>query len=179
MKKVILAILMALFSFYGCGTFGKITNSNSKEKISKKDTKIENDSIKETKETLPTETFLSYNLDDLQKAGDFEQKVSSGNGSGTTVKKKGKNLTLKTKTSGSKTERTNVSKNKEVFVYDAEYIISESKKIIKRIPLKYWLIFGFIISISYRKFISQILISIFPALGSTRLFSLFLGSNKK
>lgn len=178
MKKSILMCFTAIFIFYGCGTFKKITNTENKEKTSRKSTKIKNDSIKETTQTLPTENSLNYNLDDLQKSGDFEQKVSSGDGTESIIKKKGKNLSVRTKTSGSKKEKTIVNKNKEVEIYNAEFIIKESKKIIKRIPFRYWVYFGIFMVIAYRKFLSQLIVSIFPGLGSARLFSIFLGNNK-
>lgn len=178
MKKIILTLFISVFLFSGCGTYKRIEKSEKTKKTSKKTEITKKDSIKESTKVLPTQSELSYNLDDLKKSGDFEQKVLSGNGTGSIISKKGNKITLKTRTSGSKNEKINVTKDSQKDVYNAEFVVQETNKLIKRIPFKYWLIIWFVILVSYRKFVTQLLVSVFPGLASKRLFSIFLGNNK-
>jgi len=178
MKKSILAVLTAFLVLTGCGTFKKITSSEKSDKNRKETTEKTKDSVTTSSEVLPTESSLNYNLSDLNVSGDFEQRVSSGDGTEAVISKKGDKLTVKTKTAGSKNTNTNVKESEKTEIYDSEFVIKETKKLIKRVPLKFWLLIGLVVTIYFRKFISQILVSIFPALGGKRLFALFLGNKK-
>ena len=125
---------------------------------------------------LTNESELIYDLNDLKEnVGDFVQKMNTGNGNETVIKKKGSKIYINNKTGGSKDSKTNVKKETKEVVYNSEFIIQETKTLIKRIPFTYWLIIILLLIIIFRKFIFQILSSIFPALKGFRFISLILG----
>lgn len=175
MKNVIFLIL-ATFLFFGCATSKKTKEVKETEKIHKSDKETKKDSTSNTVKTLPTENGMEFNLEDLSKMmGDFVQKINAGNGNESVIEKRGNKLIVTNKNSGSEQKEVKVNKEEKQFVYDSEYILNESSKIIERIPFKFYLIFWIIVIIYFRKFISQILVAIFPVLGTKRIFQLFIG----
>lgn len=176
MKSILIAFL-ATFMFLSCGITKNKTNTKESTKTTEKTNESKVDSSSTLTKTLPTESELVYDLDDLSKnVGDFIQKMNSGNGNETEIKKQGSKIYIKNKTGGSKDSKTKVNKETKEVIYNSEYVIQETKILIKRIPFRYWLIIILLIIITFRKFIFQILCSMFPVLKSYRLFSLFLGN---
>lgn len=179
MKKAILAVLTA-FILTGCG-LGRNIKKN-KESVTKSETRKETtrDSTSFVEKTQPTDNEIIFDLESLNKmVGDFKQQISSGNGSKSTIEKKDGKLIVTNKTAGTEKKETNVDNSEKEFRYDSEYVLSETKKVIKRMPWQFWMIAVIALLIFFRKFIFQILVALFPALGAKRLVSLFIGTNKK
>lgn len=171
LKYLILAILF----FSSCATLKKVEKLQKIEKTTEKEVEKERDSVHSVSETLPTVNEIRLNVKDLKFLKDFNQKISSGPGNETSISKIGNDLVLKSKNKGSKTVTSKVKDKEKEVVYNSEFVIVEVKKLVKRIPFKFW-VYGIIILVIWqRKFISQILVSLIPGLGTKRLFKLFLG----
>ena len=179
-SKTILSTLLACFLLLSCGSFKKTTSIEKTKKITEKTKESKIDSMSVTEKSSPTESELVYDLNDLSKTvGDFVQKMNSGNGNETEIKKQGSKIYIKSKNAGSTNTKTNVKKEEKETIYNSEFVLKEIKTVIKRIPFKFWLIIILLILIKYRKFLSQILCSIFPVLRTKRIFLMFLGEEKK
>lgn len=179
MKKAILIVLTA-FILTGCGLGRNIKNNTESVKTSETRKETKRDSSSVVEKTQPTENGIEFDLDALNKmVGDFKQSISSGNGSESTIEKKDGKLIVTNKTAGTENKETKVDNSETEFRYDSEYVLSETKKIIKRMPWQFWMIAVIALLIFFRKFIFQILTAFFPALGATRLVSLFIGNNQK
>lgn len=174
--KTILTAFLAVFLVSSCASFKKTKESSTVEKSNVKTTEKEKDSSNNSVKTLPTKNAVEFNLSDLTKfMGDFKQMIDAGDGNQSVIEKKGDRLIIMNANSGSEKKEVKVSKKEKEFVYTSEYVTKEFTKIVERIPIKYWIIFWIVVAIYFRKFICQILVSIFPALGAKRIFQLFIG----
>ncbi len=179
-QKIILSTLLACFFLLSCSSYKKTTSVQKSQKTSEKTKESNVDSTSVTEKYSPTESELVYDLNDLSKTvGDFVQKMNSGNGNETEIKKEGSKIYIKSKNAGSTNTKTNVKKEEKEKIYNSEFVIKEFKTFVKRIPFKFWLIIILLIIIKYRKFLSQILCFIFPVLRTKRIFLMFLGEENK
>lgn len=174
MKKSFLAVLTAFFLF-SCASFKKEERTTETERITEKTKESKKDSISSKVESLPTSGGLEFNLSDLQSMmGDFVQNIKSGENEAT-IKKKGDKLIVEVRNQGSSDTTTAVKESEKETIYNAEFIKSEFKKVVRSIPFKYWLIGIIFLIIYFRKFISEILVALFPVLAGYRIFILMLG----
>lgn len=174
MRKTILIVLTA-FLFVSCSTLRKTEKSSEIEKITEKTKESKRDSVSQKTESLPTEGGLQFNLSDLQNMmGDFVQKIKSG-GNEATIEKRGDKLIVEVKNQGSSETQTTVKESEKETIYNAEFVKTEFKKIVRSIPFNFWLIIIIGLIIYFRKFIAEILVAIFPVLGTYRFFILMLG----
>lgn len=173
-------LILACLTIFGCNSFKKITKSQKTAKESISESKIEKDSTASVTKTEAIENEAIYDLDFLSKqAGDFMNTVSSGQGSEFTIEKKGNQLKIRNKTPETESKETNVTEKKEEFVYTSEYIETEIKKTIKKIPFKYWIYLLLFLVFYYRKKIVGLLSFFFPALKSYKIVSFILGVKNK
>jgi len=174
MKKSILAVLANLFLLTSCNSFKKIFERSEATKTTKESKERVRDSINSISETLPTINTIVLTEEDFKLRGDFEQRVSSGDNQATIGKRGGK-VYLTTKSAGSKTTTTTTTtkNNKEQSSYVT--LISEYKRVIERMPARYYFYLAIVVLIWQRKLVSQILVAMFPGLGVKRIFKLFLG----
>lgn len=174
MKNLFLAVLTALFLF-SCASVRKEEKTTEIEKITKENKETKRDSISSNKESLPTEGGLQFDLSDLQNMmGDFVQKIKSG-GNEATIEKRGDKLIVEVKNQGSSETQTTVKESEKETIYNAEFVKTELKKIVRSVPFKFWLFFIIGLIIYFRKFIAEILVAFFPVLGTYRFFLLMLG----
>lgn len=166
MKKQFTLIVTA-FLLFSCGLVKKIEKRAESEKTTEitkeKTTTISRDSIYKRLETLPTTNELKLEIDKLLSAPDFEQRVDAGGGNVSTITKKDGKLTVRSENSGSKETESATDNSKEEsekeFVYTSEYVLQETKKLIRRIPWYFWVI-GIVFI--FRKTIWAILVSFIP-----------------
>lgn len=178
--KTILTAVLATLLFVSCGSSKKIFKTKESNKKTEKTKETSNDSTSTETKTLPTESELVYDLNDLSKnVGDFIQKMNSGNGNETEIKKEGSKIYIKNKTGGSKDSKVNVNKTEKESIYDYEYHSTQVKKIIKKIPWIYWLYLILFLIVYYRKNVFSFLSYIFPVMKGWKIVSLILGSNNK
>ena len=175
MKSLIFAFL-AIFLMTSCATTKRTSTSKIQDKKHIELKESTKDSVTSVKVTLPTNNEMVFDLEKISStSGDFTTKTSSGDGNEAIIEKKGTKLYVKTKTPGSKEINTSVNQTEKEVIYDSEFVVSETKKLVKRIPFKFWLIIGIVLVIYFRKFITEILTALFPALKTKRLFALILG----
>lgn len=174
MKNLFYAICGILL-FVSCGITKKIETSKSTSSVSKIKKETTKDSVTKIKEVLPTESTMVFDIESLSKmVGDFVQEVNSGNGNKSTISKKGRKLYVSTKNLGSKSINTNVKEKETEQIYNSDFVICESKKFVKRVPIKYWIYLSIILIFYNRRLISSILTFFFPVLRTKRIFSYFL-----
>lgn len=174
MKKSILTLLTALFVISGCNTFKKVFERSELTKTQEKSKETIRDSVHIAAETLPTSNLIVLTEEDFKLRGDFEQSVSSGQNK-TTIRKEGGKVYIKNDNAGTKSVTTKTKENINEQNSYVETFISEYKKIIHRMPIRYYLYMAIAVLIWQRKLVSQILVSFFPGLGAKRIFKLFLG----
>lgn len=192
--KIYFKAICVIFLIASCGTSKKTKTFKSVEITSKESNVSTKDSITNIKEVeiikkdsivliekiQPTESVVVLDLDEL--GGDFSQTTSSGDGTGTTIKKVGNQLIVTTTTAGSTNKETTVDKSeakeKETDTKikktndhektDSETTIDESSTVIVRTPwwMKFWIwllvIIGLIVV--FRKRIFGWLSTFFPVL---------------
>ncbi len=174
MKNLILAVL-TVFLLFSCASVRKQEKTTEIEKITEQTKETKRDSISTKKESLPTEGGLQFDLSDLQNMmGDFVQKIKSG-GNEATIEKRGDKLIVEVKNQGSSETQTTVKESEKETIYNAEFVKTEFKKIVRSIPFNFWLIIIIGLIVYFRKFIAEILVAIFPVLGTYRFFILMLG----
>ena len=175
MKSYIYAFLTCFFLFT-CSTVKNIKNTRKSSKESIQSDSFKKDSIVETTKRLSFENNLEYDLDFLaRESGDFTQVFSNGDDSKFTIQKKDGKFKIKSKTPELKTTNIKSFQKSSFTRYDSEFVYSETKKLVKKIPFRYWIYLLIIAVVVFRKFVAQIIVSIFPKTSAFRLISVLLG----
>lgn len=174
MKKLL--ILIILCSLYGCGLTKRITKTEKSERTSEKTSVSTKDSSQVISKTAPTKSELEIDIDNLSRmVGDFTQRVASGDGNESVIEKRGGKLYVSNNNAGSAQEKTKVKEKEKETVYNSEFVFSETKKFVSRLPWWIWVA----VAIYFRKFIFQILVMFFPGLLAIRFFQVVLGLSPK
>lgn len=177
MKNAIL-LISGTFFISSCAMLRKTEKTTQIEKISDRNKETSRDSVSKTREVLPSDGSIVFDLSDLSKwEGDFMQKIKSGNNE-STIEKKGGKLIVSNKNAGSKDSEIKVKESSKETIYNSEFVKTEVKKLIKSFPTWVWVVLIVALIVHYRKFIVEIIVAIFPALGMMRLFSTILGGKK-
>lgn len=178
MKKSILSVFLVLFLFSGCGLFRKVKETQETKKKTEISKETNRDSTSVTEKTAPSESEITLDIKSLaEMVGDFQQRISSGNGTESVIEKRDGKLTIRNNNAGSSDTKTNVNQNEKETIYTSEFIIKETKEVISRLPWWIWLAVIIWLLIVFRKVIAQLLIALFPALAGLRLLKLFVGNN--
>lgn len=175
--KNILTAICATILFSSCGLFKKIEKSEKSDKKTEITRESTRDSTLVVNRTTPSESTITFDIKTLgEMIGDFEQRISSGNGTESVISKKNGQLTVQNKNSGSVDTTSKVKEKEKETIYTSEFVIKETKKIISRLPWWFWLGLIIWLLIVFRKVIAQIFVLFFPSLGSRRVLKIFLGS---
>lgn len=171
-QDLILWALCALFMFSGCGLSRKVTKTEKSAETSEKTTESTSESTSNVKETAPTESEIVFDIKDFEQMIDgFTQRISSGNGSASEITKQDGKLYVRNTTGGTRDAETTSATTAKETTYNTEYVIKESKKLIRKLPWWFWGALIIWLIIVFRKFIAQILVIFFPASALLKIFS--------
>lgn len=174
------SLFLGCFILSGCWATKNIQERKEITSESISETNKTKDSISETTITQGIESEVEFDLAYLaSQTGDFTNTVSTGDDSEFTIEKKDGKLKIRNKTPETVSTETKINESEDTFRYDSDYVIKESKKVIQRIPLKYWIYLLALIAFILRKSIWRLISSIFPSLKTFKIISLFKGKSKK
>lgn len=176
MKKLFWAICATIL-ISGCGLTKKITKSKESKETTEKTTESTSESTNTVKETAPTESQVVFDISDFEQMMDgFTQRIASGNGSESTIEKRDGKLFVTNKTAGSRDAESTSKETQKETIYNSEFVVEETKKVIKRLPWWIWTALIIWLLILFRKVIAEMLVLFVPGLAGARLINILLGN---